>query len=107
MSVKRWSLLVLLALCTWGGWWFLSRAFELARDTAYAANCPLGPQADGVAFLWGVAVPRTGFTNGYVPSSATGGSFSNGWPNAFPTNQYSNYAYSLNHGYWGFYGQDA
>src|ERR1017187_2209936 len=34
MSVKRWSLLVLLALCTWGGWWFLSRAFELARDTA-------------------------------------------------------------------------
>ena len=34
MSVKRWSLLVLLALCSWGGWWFLSRAFELARETA-------------------------------------------------------------------------
>jgi len=72
-----------------------------------AANCPLGPQADGVAFLyWGVAVPRSGFTNGYVPSPATGGGFGSGWPNAFPTNQYSNYAYSLNHGYWGFYGQD-
>lgn len=38
MSVKRWSLLVLLALCTWGGWWFLSRAFELARDTAYESH---------------------------------------------------------------------
>jgi outer membrane receptor protein involved in Fe transport len=70
-------------------------------------SCPLSPQADGVAFLyWGVAVPRSGFTNGYVPSPATGGGFGSGWPNAFPTNQYSNYAYSLNHGYWGFYGQD-
>ncbi|MGB6249225.1 MAG: hypothetical protein WBF54_08925 [Terriglobales bacterium] len=34
MSLKRWSLLVLLALCTWGAWWFLSRAWALARDTA-------------------------------------------------------------------------
>jgi len=34
MSVKRWSLLVLLALCTWGWWRFLSRAWELARNTA-------------------------------------------------------------------------
>jgi hypothetical protein len=34
MSVRRWSLLVLLALSIWGGWWFLSRALELARDTA-------------------------------------------------------------------------
>jgi hypothetical protein len=34
MSVKRWSLVVLLAFCTWGGWWFLSRSWELARDTA-------------------------------------------------------------------------
>jgi outer membrane receptor protein involved in Fe transport len=70
-------------------------------------NCPLAPQADGVAFLyWGVAVPRTGFVNGYVPSPATGGGFGSGWPNAFPTNQYSNYAYALNHGYWGFFAQD-
>jgi outer membrane receptor protein involved in Fe transport len=72
-----------------------------------AADCPLAPQADGVSFLyWGVALPRTGFTNGYVPSPATGGGFGSGWPNAFPTDQYSNYAYKLNHGYWGFYAQD-
>ena len=72
-----------------------------------AANCPLAPQADGVSFLyWGVALPRTGFTNGYVPSPATGGGFGSGWPNAFPTNQYSNYAYKLNHGYWGVFAQD-
>jgi outer membrane receptor protein involved in Fe transport len=72
-----------------------------------AANCPLSSQADGVSFLyWGVAVPRTGFVNGYVPSPATGGGFGSGWPNAFPTNQYSNYAYALNHGYWGFFAQD-
>ena len=72
-----------------------------------AADCPLPPAADGVSFLyWGVAVPRTGFVNGYVPSPATGGGFGSGWPNAFPTNQYSNYAYTLNHGYWGIFAED-
>jgi outer membrane receptor protein involved in Fe transport len=72
-----------------------------------AANCPLPPAADGVAFLyWGDAVPRTGFVNGYQPLPATGGGFGSGWPNAFPTNQYSNYAYALNHGYWGVFAQD-
>ena len=71
------------------------------------APCPLSPAADGVQFLyWGVALPRTGFTNGYVPSPATGGGYGSGWPNAFPTDQYSNYAYKLNHGYWGLYAQD-
>jgi len=71
------------------------------------SSCPLAPGADGLAFMyWGVAVPRTGFQNGYVPSPATGGGFGSGWPNAFPTNMYSNYAYTLNHGYWGFFGQD-
>jgi outer membrane receptor protein involved in Fe transport len=71
------------------------------------ADCPLAPQADGVEFLyWGVALPRTGFTNGYVPLPATGGGFGSGWPNAFPTNQFSNYGYKLNHGYWGFFAQD-
>jgi outer membrane receptor protein involved in Fe transport len=70
-------------------------------------SCPLAPGADGLAFMyWGVALPRTGFVNGYVPSPATGGGFGSGWPNAFPTNQYSNYAYTLNHGYWGFFAQD-
>ena len=72
-----------------------------------ATNCPLPPAADGVSFLyWGVAVPRTGFVNGYQPLPATGGGFGSGWPNAFPTNQYSNYAYSLNHGYWGIFAED-
>jgi outer membrane receptor protein involved in Fe transport len=75
--------------------------------TIPATNCPLDPNADGVSFLyWGVSLPRTGFTNGYVPSPATGGGFGSGWPNAFPTDQYSNFAYSLNHGYWGFFAQD-
>lgn len=70
-------------------------------------GCPLGDQADGLAFMyWGVAVPRTGFQNGYVPSPATGGGFDSGWPNAFPTNMYSNYAYTLNHGYYGIFAQD-
>ncbi len=72
-----------------------------------AQPCPLGPQADGVSFLyWGVAVPRTGFQNGYQPLPPTGGGFESGWPNAFPTNQYSNFAYTLNHAYWGFFAQD-
>jgi len=89
-----------------------ANAVSLLTTGAYgtvpnASACPLSPQADGVAFMyWGVALPRTGFTNGYVPAPATGGGFGSGWPNAFPTNMYSNYAYTLNHGYWGFFGQD-
>jgi len=34
MSLKRLSLMVALGFCIWGGWWFLSRAWELAIDTA-------------------------------------------------------------------------
>lgn len=89
-----------------------ANAIDLLTTGAYgtapgAANCPLAPQADGLSFMyWGVAVPRTGFVNGYVPPPATGGGFGSGWPNAFPTNLYSNYAYTLNHGYWGFFAQD-
>jgi outer membrane receptor protein involved in Fe transport len=72
-----------------------------------AGSCPLDPAADGVSFLYqGVAVPRTGFVNGYVPAPATGAGFGGGWPSAFPTNMYSNYAYNLNHGYWGLFAQD-
>jgi len=81
-------------------------------------SCPLAPQADGVSFIyWGTALPRAncpnlavvcanGFYNGYIPSPATGGGFGSGWPNAFPTNQYQNFAYDLNHGYFGFFAQD-
>jgi outer membrane receptor protein involved in Fe transport len=72
-----------------------------------SAPCPLAPGADGVSFLyWGVALPRTGFTNGYVPAPATGAGFGGGWPSAFPTNMYHNYDYKLTHGYWGFFAQD-
>ena len=75
--------------------------------TLDGSSCPLPPPADGLAFMyWGVALPRTGFTNGYVPPPPTGSGFGTGWPNAFPTNLYSNYGYSLNHAYWGFFGQD-
>jgi len=81
--------------------------------TLPTASCPLdaplgaGNTSDGVAFLyWGVALSRAGFTNGYVPQPATGGGYNSGWPNAFPTNMYNNYGYSLNHGYWGIFAQD-
>jgi len=71
-------------------------------------NCTsLQPGANGLETLYfGIAVPRTNFTNGYQPLPPTGGGFGSGWPNAFPTNQYSNFAYTLNHGYWGFFAQD-
>ncbi len=69
--------------------------------------CPLGPSNEGVSFLYfGVALPRTGFANGYNPPAATGAGFAGGWPSAFPTNMYSNYTYTLNHGYWGLFAQD-
>jgi outer membrane receptor protein involved in Fe transport len=71
-------------------------------------NCTaLQPGANGLETIYfGVAVPRTGFVNGYQPLPPTGGGFGSGWPNAFPTSEYSNYAYTLNHGYWGFFAQD-
>jgi len=72
-------------------------------------GCPThGDKAsEGVAFLyWGVTLPRTGFTNGFVPPAATGSGFGGGWPNAFPTNMFSNFNFNLNHGYWGFFAQD-
>ncbi len=79
--------------------------------TLDGSSCPLPPEADGVEFLyWGVTLPRTngptGFYNGYVPSAATGGGYDSGWPNAYPTSEYSNTGYKLDHGYWGIYGQD-
>jgi hypothetical protein len=53
MNVKRWSLLVLLALCGWGVWWFLSRAFEMARDAAY--------ESDARAFIKHINEAQKGF----------------------------------------------
>ena len=74
-------------------------------------GCPThGDDAtEGVSFLyWGVTLPRTGFTNNVMPGPppATGGGFGSGWPNAFPTNLFGNFAFNLNHGYWGFFAQD-
>lgn len=75
--------------------------------TLPTGGCPLPVPADGLEFLyWGVTVPRTGFVNGYVPPAATGAGFGGGWPSAFPTNMYSNFAFKLNHGYWGLFAQD-
>jgi hypothetical protein len=71
------------------------------------APCPLPPQADGVGFLFfGVTLPRSGFTPGFVPPPATGAGFGGTWASAFPANLYSNYAFTLNHGYWGGFVQD-
>jgi hypothetical protein len=91
----------------------LANAVSLFTTTSYGTvpeadnGCPLDPRAQGVEFIyWGTALPRSGFTNGYVPHAPTGGGFGSGWPNAFPVDQYSNYAYTLNHGYWGFFAQD-
>ena len=88
-----------------------------AYGTLPTSGCPLDPAADGVQFLyWGVSLPRTncpnltvcsnGFSNGFVPPPATGAGFGGGWPSAFPVNLYSNFAYNLNHGYWGLFAQD-
>ena len=86
---------------------FVQQAVNSTPGTLDGSSCPLPPEADGVQFLYeGVLLPRTGFVNGYVPPAATGGGYNSGWPNAFPTNLYSNTAYDLNHGYWGFFGQD-
>jgi Carboxypeptidase regulatory-like domain/TonB dependent receptor-like, beta-barrel len=79
----------------------------LPPSTPSGGPCPLATPADGVQFLyWGVSLPRTGFVNGYVPPAATGAGFGGGWPNAFPVNMYSNFAFKLNHGYWGLFAQD-
>jgi outer membrane receptor protein involved in Fe transport len=86
--------------------------------TLPTTSCPLPAAADGVSFLYlGVALPRAncpdvatpcanGFFNGYQPLPPTGSGFGSGWPNAFPTSEYQNFAYNLNHGYWGLYAQD-
>lgn len=81
-------------------------------------GCPLPPQADGVQFLYqGISLPRAncadlntpcgnGFFNGYVPPPPTGAGFNKGWPSATPTNMASNFAFQMNHGYWGGFAQD-
>ena len=72
------------------------------------APCPdPASGSEGLQTLyWGVALPRSGFTNGYQPLAPTGSGYNSGWPNAFPTSMYHNFDYRLNHGYWGFFAQD-
>jgi hypothetical protein len=41
MTVKRFSLLVLVAFFLWGVWWFLSRSWDRARDEAEASRAQL------------------------------------------------------------------
>lgn len=41
MTVKRFSLLALVAFFIWGVWWFLSRSRERARDEAEASRAQL------------------------------------------------------------------
>jgi outer membrane receptor protein involved in Fe transport len=90
---------------------FVEELVNSTPGTLDGSSCPLAPEADGVSFLYtGTELPRTngpgGFQNGYVPPPATGGGYNSGWPSAFPTNLYPNTGYALNHGYWGFFGQD-
>lgn len=97
---------------------FVQGAITGTPGTLPFDSCPQ-PAAGGEGLqtvYWGVALPRTncpsltacadGFYNGFVPPPATGGGYMSGWPNAFPTNLYQNFAYKLNHGYWGFFAQD-
>jgi hypothetical protein len=53
MSVKRWSLFVLLGWCICGGSWFLSRSLKLARETAN--------QSDARAYVKRIDEAQTGF----------------------------------------------
>ena len=90
---------------------FVQQAVNHTPGTLDGSGCPLPPEADGVEFLyWGTALPKIngpgGYQDGYVPLAATGSGYNSGWPNAYPTSQYSNFGYNLDHGYWGFFGQD-
>jgi len=74
----------------------------------------LPPEMQGLPVMYyGVALPRENgpgenqFQNGYVPVGPfDGGPVDQNWPNAYAPSLYDLYEYKLNHGYWGFYGQD-
>jgi hypothetical protein len=64
--------------------------------------CPLPPIFDGVAAVqYGNIVPRTGFTNGFVPPSV-----SPSWQNAFPPAYRDNFQVKINHQYYGLFAHD-
>jgi outer membrane receptor protein involved in Fe transport len=78
--------------------------------------CPL-PDGTGVfppfinfggvgATFYGVALPRTGFTNGQFPLNNATPLDTTNWTNAFDPGLRDSYQFKLNHGYYGFFAQD-
>lgn len=62
---------------------------------------------DGVAaVLYGDILPRAGFVNGQAPLDNAAPLDVNTWQNAYNPQLVSNYTFTLNHGYYGFYAQD-
>jgi outer membrane receptor protein involved in Fe transport len=69
--------------------------------------CPLPPFFFGVgATFYGVALPRTDFTNGQFPLNNATPLDTTNWGNAFDPSLKDSYQYKLNHGYYGFFAQD-
>ncbi|HYU45969.1 MAG TPA: TonB-dependent receptor [Terriglobales bacterium] len=79
-------------------------------------GCPDVPGnfQDGVAVtFFGVALPRTNgpgadqYHEGFVPTGPFGGgAVDHNWPNAFVPGLFPSYAFTMNHGYQGFFAQD-
>ena len=80
------------------------------------APCPLpNGQIPGLPFLnfhgdavtfYGVALARTGYTDGQFPLNNQFPLDTSSWANAFAPQLRNNYQYALNHGYYGFFAQD-
>jgi hypothetical protein len=70
-------------------------------------TCPLPPGEEGVAFAYfGIALPRSpSFTGGPTLNAANPVNTAT-WANAYAPSLSSQYAWTINHGYWGLYGED-
>ena len=69
--------------------------------------CPLPPFFNGVgATFYGVALARTNYVDGQFPLNNAHPLDTKTWANAFPQELRSQYGYSLQHGYQGFFAQD-
>jgi hypothetical protein len=72
-------------------------------------TCPLPPVLDGTPIVfWGAPVGPGNVTPGFEPPSlcAPTGCTPNSWSNAYLPSQTANFSETLNHAYYGFYGQD-
>jgi hypothetical protein len=72
-------------------------------------TCPLPPVLDGTPIVfWGAPVGPGNVTPGFEPPSlcAPTGCTPNSWSNAYLPSQTVNFSETLNHAYYGFYGQD-